>query len=222
MKPVVGGQWPQFVVVEGPIGVGKSALARKIAERFGSTATLERSDDNPFLERFYADRRRGALPAQLFCLFNRASDLDLLRQEDMFSPVRVADFLIARDRLFAEINLDPDELKLYDQVAASLDIEVPAPDLVIYLQAPVATLRARINARNPESGSRFDDTYLEQVADAYTRFFFAYDDSPLLIVNVAAFDPVANSADFDALFEQIVRSRRGRHFFNPITSAAMP
>ncbi|MEN7341619.1 MAG: deoxynucleoside kinase [Pseudomonadota bacterium] len=210
---------PSYIVVEGPIGVGKTALAEKLARFFGSTATLEATDNNPFLERFYQDRKRGALPAQLFYLFNRAQQIESLNQEDLFSPIRVADFLIARDRLFAEINLDADELKLYDQVGEQLKIDVPTPELVIYLQAPVATLRARLRQQGSAQSEWFDDDYLTQVADAYARFFFEYDDSPLLIVNAAEFDPVSNANDFQALVQQIGAKPRGRQFFNPLATA---
>ncbi|MFK8051937.1 MAG: deoxynucleoside kinase [Woeseiaceae bacterium] len=216
------GAWPSFIVVEGPIGVGKTALAEKLAARFRSSATLEASNENPFLERFYEDRQRGALPAQLFYLFNRTQQLEALCQEDLFRPVRISDFLIARDRLFAEINLDADELALYDQVAEQVAIDVPAPDLVVYLQAPVPVLKRRLSQRGAESGRLLDDEYLEKVADQYARFFYEYDDSPLLIVNAAEIDPVNNDADFEALFAQIRQTRRGRHFFNPVAAAALP
>lgn len=209
----------KYLVVEGPIGVGKTALAAKLAERLHSTPLLESGEENPFLEQFYADRQRSALPAQLFFLLQRAPQIEALQQDDLFAPVRVADFLITRDRLFAELNLNAAELALYEQVFSHLDLKPPAPDLVIYLQAPTDVLRARVARRSPSLARQLDDGYLERVAEAYSRFFYDYDDSPLLIVNAASFDPVNNTADFEALFEQIGNARRGRHFFNPVAAA---
>ena len=210
-----GAATPSYIVVEGPVGVGKTSLARRLADRYHSDLLLESVHENPFLERFYKDRRGNALPAQLFFLFQRARQIELLRQDDMFSPVRVADFLIEKDRLFAELNLDREELSLYDQIYAKLDIDAPQPDLVVYLQAPVDVLQARIARRAVAHEQHIERDYLEEVAERYASFFHAYNDAPLLIVNAAAIDPAHNDADFDALFEQIGATRGGRNFFNP-------
>lgn len=211
---------PRFIVVEGPIGVGKTSLAKRLAESFSADLVLEGTDDNPFLEQFYQSGRKIALPAQLFFLFQRARQLELLRQADMFAPVRVADFHVFKDRLFAELNLNRAELDLYEQIYERLDVEVPTPDLVIYLQASVDALMSRISRRALDYERMIDRAYLEKVADTYARYFYDYDESPLLIVNASSIDPVRNDADYDALFEQVRRISSGRHFFNPAAAVA--
>ena len=211
---------PRFIVVEGPIGVGKTSLATRLAASFAGDLVPERNDRNPFLGDFYKTGRRSALPAQLFFLFERAKQLEALRQADLFSPVRVADFHILKDRLFAEMNLSRDELVLYEQISGKLDLDVPEPDLVIYLQASVDALMSRIASRGREYERDIDRAYLEKVADTYARFFYDYDDSPLLIVNVSAIDPVHNDADYEALFQHVCRINSGRHFFNPAAAVA--
>lgn len=212
---------PRFIVVEGPIGVGKTSLARRLAESFNGELLLEPSEDNPFLERFYKSGRGTALPAQLFFLFQRARQMEELRQSDMFASVRVADYHIDKDQLFAEVNLDREELSLYEQIRDKLDIEAPTPDLVVYLQAPVEALLQRIARRGVPYERMIDRTYLEQLADAYARHFHNYDEAPLLIVNAASIDPVGNEADYQRLFEQIRSTTGGRHFFNPAAAVAL-
>lgn len=210
---------PRFIVVEGPIGVGKTALAGRLAESLSASLLLEEVVENPFLERFYRDGRSAALPAQMFFLFARARQVEALRQSDLFSSVRVADYLFAKDRLFAELNLDPDELALYDQVADKLGVEPPVPDLVIYLQASVDVLMERIARRGIDYERMIDRRYLERLADTYARFFHTYNEGPLLIVNASDIDPVHNDADYEQLFQQIERTTGGRHFFNPVSAA---
>ncbi|MEX2123193.1 MAG: deoxynucleoside kinase [Woeseia sp.] len=212
---------PRFIVVEGPIGVGKSSLAKRLAASFGGEVVLEHIEQNPFLERFYRSGRDAALPAQLFFLFQRARQLEELRQTDLFSPVRVADFHFAKDRLFAEINLDREEMVLYEQICAKLKVEIPVPDLMIYLQASVDTLLQRIMRRGIPYERTIDRRYLEQLAEAYARYFHRYDDGPLLIVNASSIDPVHNDADYEQLYRQIRRISGGRHFFNPAAAAAL-
>ncbi len=209
----------RYIVIEGPIGVGKTSLARRLAESLDSDLLLEEPESNPFLERFYRDPRGAALPTQLFFLFQRARQIEQLRQADIFNPVRVADFMIEKDRLFAEINLDRHELSLYEKVAESLALEPPAPDLVVYLQAPVDTLLFRIARRGVDYERRFNRRYLERLAEAYSRFFHDFDRAPLLIVNAAMIDPVHNDEHFEILRDAICRIRSGRHFFNPIAAA---
>jgi deoxyadenosine/deoxycytidine kinase len=215
------GDAPRFIVVEGPIGVGKTSLAKRLATSFGGEVVLEHVEQNPFLERFYRSRRDAALPAQLFFLFQRARQLEELRQSDMFSPVRVADFHFAKDRLFAEINLDREEMSLYEQICAKLEVDSPVPDLMIYLQASVDTLLQRIMRRGIPYERTIDRHYLERLAEAYARYFHSYDDGPLLIVNASSIDPVHNDADYEQLYRQIRRTSGGRHFFNPVAAAAL-
>lgn len=211
---------PRFIVVEGPIGVGKTSLAQRFADSLSGEVVLEEVDKNPFLEQFYKSPHTAALPAQLFFLFQRAKLLQELRQSDMFAPVRVADFHIAKDRLFAELNLNRDELNLYDQIYEKLDIEVPEPDLVVYLQASVDTLMTRIAERSIPYERKIDRSYIEKIADAYARFYHSYDETPLLIVNASSIDPIREEADYRALFERVSRISGGRHFFNPAASVA--
>jgi len=206
---------PRYIVVEGVIGAGKTSLARRLAQSFGSELLLEEPEENPFLERFYRNPRQAALPTQLYFLFQRARQLQALRQGDMFCTVRVADFLMEKDRLFAQLNLDDDEMWLYEQVYSRLALDAPAPDLVIYLQAPVEVLLKRIVKRGIPYEQLIESAYLQRLVDAYTRFFYHYDAAPLLIVNASEIDPVNNEQDYNLLLEQVRTIRSGRHFFNP-------
>jgi deoxyguanosine kinase len=208
----------RFVVVEGPIGVGKTSLARRLARSFGSELILEQADENPFLERFYRNPKSAALQTQLFFLFQRTRQLENIRQHDLFDTVRVADYLIDKDKLFGRLTLDEEEFALYDQIYARLATDTPVPDLVIYLQAPVDILLERIARRGIKYEQQIERDYLEKLQEAYARFFHGYDASPLLIVNAAQADFVSNDQDYNQLFEQIKRTRRGRHYFNPLKS----
>jgi deoxyadenosine/deoxycytidine kinase len=208
---------PRYIVIEGPIGVGKTSLAKRLAQDFGGELLLEGAEENPFLDRFYQNPRHAALPTQLYFLFQRARQMQELRQTDLFSPVRLADFLLEKDRLFAQLTLDDDELRLYEQVYANLTLDAPHPDLVIYLQAPVEVLLERVRKRG-RSNERFIETnYLERMVDAYTRFFYYYNESPLLIVNAAEIDLVDNTNDYELLVERLCKVHSGRHYFNPGT-----
>jgi len=204
-----------FIVVEGPIGVGKTTLAKRLAESFGSDLLLEGADENPFIERFYQDPKSAALQTQLFFLFQRARQLQELRQADMFRPVRVADFIMEKDRLFAQMTLDDEEYKLYEQVYEHVTIDAPTPDLVIYLQAPVDVLVKRVAKRGRDYERHMDADYLDRITESYTRFFYNYTASPLLIVNAAEMDLVSSVSDYQMLLEQVNKTHSGRHYFNP-------
>lgn len=208
---------PRYIVVEGPIGVGKTTLARRLASSFGTDLILEMAEDNPFLSRFYQQPASAALPTQLFFLMQRAKQMQALCQTDLFKPVQVADFLMEKDRLFAELTLDDDELALYEQVYTSLAIEAPAPDLVIYLQAPVEVLLQRIQQRGLDSERSISEDYLQRLVDSYINFFYYYNAAPLLIVNAAEVNFVSGDNDYRQLLEQLTKITKGRHYFNPAT-----
>lgn len=214
-----GGNASRYIVVEGPIGVGKTSLASKLADSLSADLILEEVYENPFLERFYQEGSSAALPAQMFFLFARARQIEGLRQSDLFSSCRVSDYLFAKDQLFAELNLNPDELALYRQVVGTLKVDAPVPDLVIYLQASVDSLLERIARRGVAFERTIDRRYLERLTDAYARFFHEYNDGPLLIVNASQIDPINNAADYEQLFRQIENTTGGRHFFNPVAAA---
>ncbi|MFT5084670.1 MAG: deoxyguanosine kinase [Lentisphaeria bacterium] len=206
---------PRFIAVEGPIGVGKTTLTHYLADSFNYQILLERAEENPFLERFYANKRNAALSTQLFFLFQRVQQINELRQTDMFEPVRVSDFLIDKDKLFAQVTLEPEELKLYQQVYDHVTIDSPTPDLVIYLQAPTTTLADRIEKRGKAIEQKISGEYLNRLNEAYTQFFHYYDRSPLLIVNTSEIDWVNNPNDYKNLVEFMLTIKRGRHYYNP-------
>lgn len=205
----------RYIVVEGPIGVGKTSLAQLLAESLSAELLLERAEENPFLERFYSDPERAALPAQLSFLFQRVRQLQQLRQGDIFASARIADFMLEKDRLFARLNLDDDELALYEQVYRHLALDAPAPDLVVYLQAPVEVLMRRIVRRGTVYERFIRRDYLERVAGAYADFFHYYERSPLLIVNASDINVVDSEADYELLVGEIRRIKSGRHYYNP-------
>lgn len=208
-------QAPRFIAVEGPIGVGKTSLTKRLAETFNYELLLENAEENPFLDRFYQNPRQHALATQLFFLFQRAQQIAESRQSDLFEPVRVSDFLIDKDRLFAELNLEKDEYDLYHKVYQHLVIDAPKPDLVIYLQAPTEVLLQRIQKRGIPSEQMIESEYLNQLNRAYTEFFHYYSDSKLLIVNSAEIDLVANDEDYEQLVTYVLSLPNGTHYFNP-------
>ena len=207
--------YPDFIVVEGPIGVGKTSLAKRLADTFNTEIMLESAADNPFLPGFYENPKASALPTQLYFLFQRAKQLENLRQTDMFRQIHISDFLIEKDRLFAQVTLDNDEFELYQQVYDRLTLEAPAPDLVIYLQAPVEELLKRIIDRGVIYEKNIDENYLKKITDAYVNFFYNYSAAPLLIVNTIDFDLVSDTYNFNILLDHIRNLPPGKHFFNP-------
>jgi deoxyadenosine/deoxycytidine kinase len=206
---------PRFIAVEGAIGVGKTTLARRLAETFNYQTLLENVEDNPFLQRFYQNQKNAALATQLFFLFQRSQQIQDLRQGDIFEPVRVSDFLMEKDRLFARLNLDVDEYQLYDKVYQQLTIDAPTPDLVIYLQASVDVLLSRIQRRAIDFEQNISRDYLEAINEAYSEFFLYYDDAPLLIVNADELDVINRQQDYAQLVDYLLNIRNGRHYFNP-------
>lgn len=206
---------PKYIAVEGPIGVGKTTLANKLAETFNYDVLLERPSENPFLESFYKNPGQSALAAQLFFLFQRMQQIQDLKQRSLFEPVRVADFVIEKDRLFAEVNLSKEEMQLYDKVYDHLTIDAPTPDLVIYLQAPVDVLLDRINRRGNPNEKYLTADYLEKLNEAYSKFFLYYESAPLLIVNAAGINLHDSESDYEMLVDNIMSNPKGKNFLNP-------
>jgi deoxyadenosine/deoxycytidine kinase len=204
----------RHIVVEGPIGCGKTSLAKRLADRMGAATLLEDAGANPFLGQFYRDMRRYALPTQLFFLFQRVQQLEALKQPDLFAKPTIADFALSKDPLFARLTLDDAEYQLYAKIYDHVRPQAPVPDLVIYLQASVATLVARVKKRGNPIEHGIDDDYLRRLSEAYTRYFYNYADSPLLIVNSERLNFVDVPEHLDLLIERIEAMRGGREFFN--------
>jgi deoxyadenosine/deoxycytidine kinase len=204
----------RYIVVEGPIGAGKTSLARQLAEHLSADMLLEQPEDNPFLPRFYDDMQRFALPTQLTFLFQRVDQLRHLTQVDMFREPTVSDFLLDKDPLFARLNLSDDEYALYDKVYRHLKPQTPTPDLVIYLQAPVDTLLSRVRMRGVSFEQSIPDEYLARLADAYARYFYTYDEAPLLIINSERLNFVDNPSHLRMLLGRVGNMRARREFFN--------
>ena len=206
---------PSYIAVEGPIGVGKTTLARRIADTFDHDLLLEEAELNPFLERFYQNRQQTALATQLFFLFQRVQKITELKQRELFDQARVADFVLEKDPLFARVNLEPDEYVLYQKVFEKMRVDAPAPDLVIYLQASPDRLLERIERRGIDAERLIDKQYLEQLNEVYSEFFLYYDAAPLLIVNANEMDLAQGDRDYEQLVDYMLNIKKGRHYFNP-------
>jgi deoxyguanosine kinase len=204
----------RHIVVEGPIGVGKTSLARKLAQRMGAELILENADENPFLGRFYEDRRRFALPTQLFFLISRVEQARRLTQGELFTPATVADFMLEKDLLFARLTLDEQEFALYRQLYEGLKPQASAPDLVIYLQARTSTLAERVRRRGRSAERNLSDAYLDDLSRTYSEFFYHYDQAPLLTVNSEHLNFADKDEDFNLLVQRIQDMRGMREFFN--------
>jgi deoxyadenosine/deoxycytidine kinase len=207
----------RHIAVEGVIGVGKTALCHLLEEPLGARVVLEQADENPFLSRFYENRKHYAFQTQLWFLVSRYRQIsEAFVQEDLFHSVTLADYMFAKDRIFAVINLNDDELALYDSIAHNLERDIPRPDLVVYLQASTDTLLRRIAKRGRSFESGLDRGYLETVTEAYNHFFFHYTASPVLIVNTNDIDFVENEGELDDLAAQIIQARPGINFYHPV------
>ena len=207
--------FPQYLAIEGPIGVGKTTLAKRLANLLGYPLLLEPVTENPFLDRFYAEGTNQALPTQLFFLLQRAKQVQDMPGNDLLERTLIADFMIEKDDLFATLTLDPAELDLYRQIHSSLQLVPPKPDLVIYLQAPARVLQQRVFRRGMDFEQSIHIDYLDALADSYTEFFHYYDEAPVLIVNAAEIDFANNDEHFNALLDQILHMEGTRQFFNP-------
>ena len=210
-----GREPPAYIAIEGPIGVGKTTLAHLLAQSFNYEILLEDSEQNPFLKDFYKNPEQSALATQLFFLFQRVQKIQSLRQADIFSPVRISDFLIEKDPLFAKITLTIDELELYQKVYSQLTIDAPKPDLVIYLQASTDVLLSRIEQRGNRTERAISKTYLQSLNEVYSEFFLYYDEAPLLIVNSSEIDLVSRKTDYLHLVDYLLNIKSGRHYLNP-------
>ncbi len=207
----------RYIVVEGPIGVGKSSLTNILSERFAARKVMEVVEENPFLSAFYADRAKYAFQTQMFFLLSRFKQQQKLFQQDLFATVTVSDYLFAKDRIFAHLTLDPNELSLYERIFEELGPRVAKPDLVIYMQARLEVLLARIKKRGREFERKFDPQYLEDLCKAYNEFFFHYQDTPLLVVNTSDIDFVNNPEDLENLINVVKSTKKGTHHYQPMS-----
>ncbi len=209
---------PRYVVIEGPIGVGKTSLAKLLAEELGARCIFEKVDENPFLSKFYQDRAKHAFQTQIFFLLSRFQQQKLIGQGDLFQRVTLSDYLFAKDRIFAHLNLDENELSLYEQIYRLLDTRIVKPDLVVYLQARPEVLMQRVRKRGVDFERNITMPYLEELVRAYNEFFFQYSDTPLLVVHTSEIDFVERREDFENLVKEIRRMRGGTQYYQPMGS----
>ncbi|MDR0305465.1 MAG: deoxynucleoside kinase [Chitinispirillales bacterium] len=208
-----------YLCVEGVIGAGKTSLCNFMGERFGARLVMEEVDENPFLPKFYSDKRSYAFQTQLWFLLSRYKQISVMvAQQDLFHSMTISDYMFARDRIFASMNLQDDELSLYNNIARLLESAIPRPDLVVYLQASTDTLLKRIEKRGRSFEFNIEAKYIEELNDAYNYFFFHYTASPLLIIDANDIDFVNNTADLEEIVEQIVNAKAGTNFYHPIGS----
>jgi deoxyadenosine/deoxycytidine kinase len=215
-EPKSSGQ--RYIALEGPIGVGKTALANLLARRLSATPVLELAEENPFLRRFYADMGRYAFQTQIFFLLSRYRQLSALAQGDLFQERVVCDYIFAKDKIFAYMTLDDQELLLYEQIFGLLQTRLPKPDVVVYLQASVEVLLERIRTRGHDYEKNITRKYLEDLNEAYDYYFFHYRETPLLVVKTSSIDFVRNEADLDDLVGRILSTRRGVEYYTPLGS----
>jgi len=207
-----------YIAVEGAIGVGKTSLARLISEEVGAKFVCEQVDENPFLKSFYSDRKKYSFQTQIYFLLNRYQQQKELNQRDLFSSIIVSDYIFAKDRIFAHMNLDENEINLYEQIYTLLDSKLTKPDLLIYLHARPEVLRQRVEIRNREYERNIDNKYLEALVHAYNEYFFHYDETPLLVIDSSEIDFVNRSDDFDLLMKEIKEMKGGVKHFRPLGS----
>src|SRR5216683_7352804 len=212
----------RYIVVEGPIGVGKTTLTRALCKRFRGRGLYEIVEENPFLASFYEDRQKYAFQTQLFFLLSRFKQQQDLFQQDLFSSVTISDYLFAKDRIFASITLDPNELALYERIYEHLGPRVTKPDLVIYLQARQDVLLSRIKKRGREFERKFDADYLAELSRTYNDFFHRYDDTPLLVINTSDIDFAESDADFEELIRALDSIKRGTQYYQPLGTRPVP
>ena len=208
----------KYIVIEGPIGVGKTSLANKLALEWDAELILENVDDNPFLSKFYNNQREVSFQTQLYFLLTRTRQVQSFKQQDIFSKPRVSDFMLQKDRLFAQVTLNNEEYDLYDQLYSYMTVDIPKPDLLIYLQAPIEVLMKRIRKRGRDFEKYITSQYLENLNSTYLRFFNSYNGSPLLVVNAEDIDFVNNANDYKNLLNKIYSIDKGKHYFNPMAS----
>ena len=208
----------KYIVIEGPIGVGKTSLANKLALESDAELILENVDDNPFLSKFYKNQREVSFQTQLYFLLTRTRQVQSFKQQDIFSKPRVSDFMLQKDRLFAQVTLNNEEYDLYDQLYSYMTVDIPKPDLLIYLQAPIEVLMKRIRKRGRDFEKYITSQYLENLNSTYLRFFNSYNGSPLLVVNAEDIDFVNNANDYKNLLNKIYSIDKGKHYFNPMAS----
>jgi deoxyguanosine kinase len=208
----------RFIAVEGAIGAGKTSLVNLLKQQYGARVILEENDSNPFIAKFYEDQETYSFQTQIFFLLNRYNQYMELAQRDLFNSVVVIDYLFQRDKIFAQLNLEDHEYRLYEQIYNLISSKAPKPDLVIFLQASTQVLLERVSKRGREYESFMDPNYLDSVNKAFNNFFFYYSDTPLLVINTNEIDFVEKRCDLEELINKINSHKIGREYYNPLGS----